>query len=73
MHTLQFLVKVIIFLGLYTSDGTPKYFVTSDIIDTQTLDLVKNSIPEGFPVPVYNPQYISSGYDTDLVLERCRL
>lgn len=58
------------FLGLYTSDGTPKYFVTSDIIDTQTLDLVKNSIPEGFPVPVYNPQYISSGYDTDLVLEK---
>lgn len=58
------------FLGSYTSDGTPKYFVTSDVVTTETLNLVKNSLPESFPVPVYNPQYISSGYDTDLVLDK---
>lgn len=58
------------FLGPYTSDGTPKYFVTSDVITSQTLNLVQNSLPESFPVPVYNPQYISSGYDTDLIIEK---
>ncbi|WP_367773181.1 ice-binding family protein [Flavobacterium sp. WC2421] len=58
------------FLGPYTSDGTPQYFATSDVVNSSTIDLVKNSLPESFPVPVYNPQYISSGYDTDLVLEK---
>jgi hypothetical protein len=58
------------FLGPYTSDGTPQYFVTSDVITTQTLDLINNSLPERYPVPIYNPQYISSGYDTDLVIDK---
>ncbi|PAM95170.1 hypothetical protein B4N84_07780 [Flavobacterium sp. IR1] len=31
------------FLGPYTSDGTPQYFVTSDVITTQTLDLINKS------------------------------
>ncbi|NHN26611.1 DUF4114 domain-containing protein [Flavobacterium jejuense] len=57
------------FLGSYTSDGTPLYFATSDTISQATLDLVSNSLPENYPVPVYNPQYISSGYDTDLVID----
>ncbi|MDX6183056.1 DUF4114 domain-containing protein [Flavobacterium sp. Fl-77] len=58
------------FLGPYTFDGTPQYFVTSDVITTQTLDLINNSLPERYPVPIYNPQYISSGYDTDLVISK---
>ncbi|KUJ59443.1 hypothetical protein AR687_23170 [Flavobacteriaceae bacterium CRH] len=58
------------FLGDYTSDGTPKYFVNSDNITSETLTLIKNSLPESYPVPQYNPQYISSGYDTDLVIEK---
>nr|WP_315254856.1 DUF4114 domain-containing protein [uncultured Flavobacterium sp.] len=58
------------FLGPYTSDGTPQYFVTSDVITNQTLDLINNSLPERYPVPIYNPQYISSGYDTDLVIDK---
>jgi Domain of unknown function (DUF4114)/Secretion system C-terminal sorting domain len=54
------------YLGAYTLDGTPLYFVTSDIVSQETLTLVSNSLPENYPVPTYNPQYISSGYDTDL-------
>jgi hypothetical protein len=58
------------FLGNYTTDGTPKYFVTSDVVSTETINLIKNSLPENYPVPKYNPQYLSSGYDTDLLLEK---
>ncbi len=57
------------YLGNFTSDGTPLYFVTSDVVSQATLDLVKNALPEKYPVPVYNPHYISSGYDTDIILE----
>lgn len=58
------------FLGNYTTDGTPQYFVTSDIVSAETINLIKNSLPENYPVPAYNPQYLSSGYDTDLLLEK---
>ncbi|MEC4003992.1 DUF4114 domain-containing protein [Flavobacterium sp. SUN052] len=57
------------YLGSYTSDGTPLYFVQSDVITQATLDLVHNSLPENYPVPTYNPQYISSGYDSDLIVD----
>lgn len=57
------------FLGSYTSDGTPNYLVIpNDVISQATLTLVKNSLPESKAVPTYNPQYISSGYDTDLII-----
>jgi hypothetical protein len=56
------------YLGSYTSDGTPLYFAPADAVSTQTLSLIRNALPEGYPVPAYNPQYISSGYDTDIVL-----
>ena len=56
------------YLGSYTSDGTPLYFAPSDVISAETMSLVKNALPEGFPVPTYNPQYISSGYDSDIIL-----
>jgi len=57
------------YLGSYTSDGTPLYFAPSDVISAQTMTLVHNALPEGYPVPTYNPQYISSGYDTDIILQ----
>ncbi|MCZ8196972.1 MAG: DUF4114 domain-containing protein [Flavobacterium sp.] len=57
------------FLGSYTSDGTPLYFVTSDVISSQTMSLINNSLPENYPVPTYNPQYISSGYETDIIID----
>ncbi|WP_097443609.1 DUF4114 domain-containing protein [Sediminicola luteus] len=57
------------FLGEYTSDGTPLYFDGKDDVSDQTLQLIADALPEGYPVPEYNPHYISSGYDTDLILE----
>ena len=57
------------FLGSYTADGTPMYFESNDVISPSTLTLISNSLPENYPVPTYNPQYISSGYDTDLIVD----
>ena len=57
------------FLGSYTADGTPLYLVQSDVISAATMTLVNNSLPENYPVPTYNPQYISSGYDTNVILD----
>ena len=57
------------FLGSYTSDGTPNYLeAKSDVVSAETQKMIKNALPESYPVPDYNPHYISSGYDTDLVL-----
>lgn len=56
------------YLGSFTSDGFPNYLVAGDNVTASTLALVHNALPEGYPVPTYNPQYISSGYDTDIQL-----
>jgi len=56
------------YLGKYTGDGTPLYFSERDLIPKTTLEKIKAALPEYFPVPKYNPQYISSGYDTDIKL-----
>jgi hypothetical protein len=56
------------FLGSYTADGTPLYFAPSDVVSEETINLVKNSLPENFPVPDYNPHYISSDFSRDILL-----
>ncbi len=58
------------FLGEYTEDGTPKYFAGKDDVPESVLDKVADALPEGFPVPDYNPQYITAGYDTDVILDK---
>ncbi|WP_103071575.1 DUF6923 family protein [Aquimarina sediminis] len=59
------------YLGTFTSDGTPLYLDGQDVVTQETLDLINNALPEGYPVPDFNPHYISSGYDTDVeVLEQ---
>jgi len=59
------------YLGSYTSNGTPNYLVQpGDVVTQETMEMVSNSLPEGFPVPDYNPHYISSGYDTDVILNQ---
>ncbi|WP_064968026.1 DUF4114 domain-containing protein [Tenacibaculum ovolyticum] len=55
------------YLGSYTSNGTPLYLESpGDDVSVETLEMISNSLPESYPVPDYNPHYISSGYDTDL-------
>lgn len=58
------------FLGSYTSNGTPLYLEPErDTISVATQEMISNSLPESYPVPDYNPHYISSGYDTDVILQ----
>jgi len=58
------------YLGAYTSNGTPLYLEEkNDVISVETQEMISNSLPESYPVPDYNPHYISSGYETDVHLE----
>lgn len=57
------------FLGEYTADGTPTYFDGKDHVSKETLQRISDALPEGYPVPEYNPQYITSGYDTNINLQ----
>lgn len=59
------------YLGDYTSNGTPLYLENpGDIVSVETLEMISNSLPESYPVPDYNPHYISSGYDTDVQINQ---
>ena len=58
------------FLGTFQSDGTPDYLEPiDDVVTPEFLEFVNLALPENFPVPDFNPQYISSGYDTDILLD----
>jgi len=56
------------FLSPYNVDGVPTVTEGVDPISSATLTLIQSAVPEGYPVPKYNPQYISSGYDTNIEL-----
>lgn len=59
------------FLGEYDWRGTPLYLESDrDFVSYLTLEMISNSLPESYPVPDYNPQYITSGYDTDIKLTK---
>ena len=58
------------YLGSFQVDGTPDYLEpVDDVVTADFLEFVNLALPESFPVPDYNPQYISSGYDTDILLD----
>jgi hypothetical protein len=58
------------YLGEYTANGTPLYLESpGDVLSTAALETISNSLPDGYPVPDYNPQYISSGYATDIQID----
>ncbi len=58
------------FLGTFQTDGTPDYLEPiDDIVTPEFLEFVNLALPENFPVPDFNPQYITSGYDTDILLD----
>ncbi len=57
------------YLGSYTSDGTPNYLESpGDVISTSVFETIDSALPESFPVPIFNPHYITSGYDTDIII-----
>lgn len=58
------------YLGTYNSQGKPNYLESiSDTVTQSFLNDVDASLPEGKPVPTYNPQYISTNAQTDIWLK----
>ena len=57
------------FIGSYDSQGVPHYLEpVDDYISQDLLDLVNNSLPERYPVPIYNPGYIDDDVISDTQL-----
>ncbi|MBL4604840.1 MAG: hypothetical protein JKY02_04020, partial [Flavobacteriaceae bacterium] len=57
------------YLGPFSSNGVPDYLeIPGDVVSVETLEMISNSLPESYPVPDYNPQYITAGYDTNIKL-----
>lgn len=58
------------YLGGYDWQGDPYYLEpVDDVITAESLDMIDSALPEGFPVPEFNPHYITAGYDTDVILD----
>jgi hypothetical protein len=57
------------YLGSYDSQGVPNYLTTNDELDADFLSRVNASLPESYPVPYYNADYIATGIETNIILE----
>ncbi|WP_271728620.1 DUF6923 family protein [Aquimarina algiphila] len=55
--------------GTYDGNGTPNYLGTNEILSTDYLTRINDALPEGNSVPNLNPNYIYSGYDTNIIIE----
>ncbi|WP_025662979.1 DUF6923 family protein [Aquimarina megaterium] len=55
--------------GTYNSNGTPDYLGTNETLASDYLTRIDNALPEGNSVPNLNPNYIYSGYDTNVIIE----
>lgn len=54
------------YLSPFDVNGVPTTLETDDVISSDFLNQVNASLPERRPVPVYHPQYIEQGINTDL-------
>ncbi len=58
------------YMGTYTGVGVPKYLETKgDVVSQSVLNIINTSLPESRPVPKYNPQYITTSAQTNIVLK----
>ena len=59
------------YMGTYVGNvGLPKYLEgKGDVVSKATLDLINASLPEARPVPKFNPQYITTAAQTNIVLK----
>jgi len=55
------------YLSDYDNQGVPLDMVNTTISQS-LVNNINASLPEGYPVPDYNPQYISSGVETDVMI-----
>lgn len=57
------------YIGTYNSQGVPDYLEPErDVISSEFLQDVNASLPEGYPVPEYNPEYIAEGTTVETIL-----
>ena len=57
------------YIGRFNSEGIPSYLLPKgDVVSQDVLNMINASLPEGFPVPNYNPNYITSSTQTNIVL-----
>ncbi len=57
------------YMGTVSSNGVPTYLLKKgDVVSQDILNTVNASLPEGRPVPQYNPEYISNTTNTNIVL-----
>ncbi|NVK26866.1 MAG: LruC domain-containing protein [Flavobacteriia bacterium] len=57
------------YLDSYDNNGVPNNLeAVSDVIDAGLLADVNASLPESAPVPQFNPHYLASGNETDVVI-----
>ncbi len=58
------------YLSSYDANGVPDNLLpVDDYVSQDLLDLVNNSLPEQYPVPTYNPQYLRDDLITDVQLQ----
>lgn len=54
-------------LGTYDNQGLPSYLINPrDVVSTAFLNRINASLPERYPVPSYNPHYITAGTQTNI-------
>ncbi|MDT0643821.1 DUF4114 domain-containing protein [Zunongwangia sp. F363] len=57
------------FQGGYDAQGvTDDLEPENDMISDKSMQMLLDALPESYPMPEYNPHYISTGYDTDIAL-----
>ena len=57
-------------MGRVTGIGVPTYLLRlGDVVSQDVLSLINASVPEGRPVPTYNPSYIADGTQSNVVLK----
>lgn len=58
------------YMGSMNSTGVPSYLLKKgDVVSQDILNVINASLPEGRPVPSYNPEYISSTTNNNIVLK----
>ena len=57
------------YLGTFNSQGVPNYLTTSDVIPPNLLTSIAASLPESFPVPIYHPNYIATGTNSNIYMQ----
>lgn len=58
------------YIGNFDNNGVPRYLLPQgDNVNQDVLNMINASLPEARPVPTYNPEYITTATQTNIVLK----